>query len=91
MANIIYAVPDRKAIHIAYLLAEEVVPFCGVPEAALSDRGPTYCSINFGSGYVPTAEYHMTTYHPQCDRMVKRLGYILKAMLRLHASQFGSQ
>ena len=33
----VYAVPDQKAIRIAKLLIEEIVPLFGVPEALLSD------------------------------------------------------
>ena len=33
----VYAVPDPKAIRIAKLLIEEIVPLFGVPEALLSD------------------------------------------------------
>ena len=40
----IYAAPDQKAQRIACLLAEEVVPCCGVPEAVLSDRGTNLLS-----------------------------------------------
>ena len=33
----VFPTPDQKAIRIARLLAEEVVPVIGVPEALLSD------------------------------------------------------
>ena len=36
---LVYPVPDQKAIHLARLLVEEVVPMFGVPKALLSDRG----------------------------------------------------
>lgn len=36
---LVYPAPYQKSIRIAKLLAEEVVPMFGVPEALLSDRG----------------------------------------------------
>ena len=39
-----FPTPDQKAERIARLLAEEVVPLCGVPEALLSDKGTTILS-----------------------------------------------
>ena len=35
----VFPVPDQKAVQIARLLADEVIPNIGVPEALLSDRG----------------------------------------------------
>ena len=35
----VYPAPNQKAIRIAHLLADEIVPLFGVPEALLSDRG----------------------------------------------------
>ena len=40
----VFPTPDQKAIRVAKLLVEEVVPFCGVPEAILSDRGTNLLS-----------------------------------------------
>ena len=40
----VFPVPDQKSIRIARLLAEEVVPLCGVPESLLSDRGTNLLS-----------------------------------------------
>ena len=34
-----YPVPDQKATRLVELLTKEVIPFFGVPEALLSDRG----------------------------------------------------
>ena len=34
-----FAIPDQKTEQIAKLLAQEITPFLGVPEALLSDRG----------------------------------------------------
>ena len=38
----VFPTPDQKAIRIAQLLVEEVIPTFGVPEALLSDRGTSY-------------------------------------------------
>ena len=40
----VFPVPDQKAVCIARLLAEEVIPLVGVPEALLSDRGTNLLS-----------------------------------------------
>lgn len=40
----VYAAPDQKLSQLARLLAEEVVAFCEVPEALLSDRGTNLLS-----------------------------------------------
>ena len=89
----IYAAPDQKAQRIARLLAEEVVPFCGVPEGVLSDRGANLLShlVQDVCRLLGIKKLNTTAYHPQCDGMVERLNRTLKAMLRKHASQFGTQ
>ena len=89
----VYAAPDQKAERIARLLAEEVVPFCGVPEAVLSDRGTNLLShlVQDVCRLLGIKKLNTTSYHPQCDGMVERLNRTLKAMLRKHASQFGTQ
>ena len=89
----IYAVPDQKASRIVRLLVEEVVPFCGVPEALLSERGTNLLShlVQDVCKLLGIMKLNTTSYHPQCDRMVERLNLTLKAMLRKHASQFGMQ
>ena len=38
----VYAVPDQKTIRIARLLIERNIPFFGVPENILSDRGTNF-------------------------------------------------
>ena len=40
----VYAVPDQKTERITKLLFEEIVPFFGIPEALLSDRGTNLLS-----------------------------------------------
>ena len=34
----VYAVPDQRSEYIVKILVDEVIPFCGIPEALLSDR-----------------------------------------------------
>ena len=89
----IYAAPDQKAQRIARLLAEEVVPFCGVPEGVLSDREANLLSHLVQDVCRPLGikKLNTTAYHPQCDSMVERLNCTLKGMLCKHASQFGTQ
>ena len=41
---LVFPVPDQKTVRIARLLAEEVIPLFGVPEALLSDRGTNLLS-----------------------------------------------
>ena len=68
----VFPTPDQKAIRIARLLAEEVVPVIGVPEALLSDRGTNLlahvmldvCSL------LGITKLNTTAYHPQCNVMV---------------------
>ncbi len=89
----VFPVPDQKAIRLAQLLAEELIPVFGVPEALLSDRGANLlfhlmldlCE-KLGIGKLNT-----TAYHPQCDGMVERFNRTLMTMLRKHAVQFGNQ
>jgi len=40
----VFAVPDQKTVRIVKLLTKEVNPFCGVPEAVLTDRGTNLLS-----------------------------------------------
>ena len=89
----IFAAPDQKAHRIVRLLAEEVVPFCGVPEALLSDRGTNLLSnlVQDVCQLLGIKTLHTTSYHPQCDGMVERLNRTLKTILRKHAAQFGVQ
>ena len=41
---LVFATPDQKAIRLVRLLAQELVPLFGVPEALLSDRGTNLLS-----------------------------------------------
>ena len=89
-----FPTPDQKAERIAQLLAEEVVPLCGVPEALLSDRGTTILSTLMQDvcGLLGIKKLNTTTaHHPQCDGMIERLNRTFKAILRKQAAKFGSQ
>jgi len=88
-----YALPDQKATTLARVLVDEVVPFVGVPEALLSDRGTNLLShlMTDICAMLGITKLNTTAYHPQCDGMVERFNRTLKAMLRKHASRFGHQ
>ncbi len=89
----VFAAPDQKAVRIARLLVEEIVPMCGVPEALLSDRGTNLLSylVQEVCKLLGTKKLNTTAYHPQCNGMVERFNRTLKTMLRKHADQFGVQ
>ena len=89
----VFPVPDQKATRIARLLAEEVIPWFGVPECLLSDRG-----ANLLSHLVPDlckmlgiTRLNTSSYHPQCDGAVERFNRTLKQALRKHVARFGRQ
>ena len=91
--SLVFPAPDQKAIRIARLVAEEVVPMFGVPEALLSDRGANLlarvtivvCSL------LGIAKLNTTAYHLQCNGLVEHMNRMLKAMLQKHALKFGPQ
>lgn len=89
----VFAIPDQKAVRLARLLVEEVVPFFGVPESLLSDRGTNLLSHLMGDvcHLFGTKKINTTSYHPACDGLVERFNRTLKAALRKHASVFGDQ
>ena len=88
---LVFPVPDQKAIALVRRLIEEVVPFFGVPEALLSDRGANLLSLLMQDvcQLLRVKKLNTTAYHPQCDGMVERFNRTLKAMLRKHASTEG--
>ncbi len=79
-----YAMPDQKADRIAKLLVREVIPFCGVPEALLSDRGTNLLSHLMLDlcALLGIDKLNTTSYHPQCNGMVERFNRTLKTSLR---------
>ena len=68
-----YPVPNQKAERLVILLAEEVIPSCGVPEAVLSDRGANLLShlMTDVCEMLGIHKLSTTSYHPQCDGMVE--------------------
>ena len=90
---LVFPAPDQKAIRIARLVAEEVLPMFGVPECLLSDRGTNLLAnvMKDVCDLLGIKKLNTTAYHPQCNGMVERLNRTLKAMLRKHAAKFGPQ
>ena len=72
---LVFAVADQKALTIAQLLVEKVIPMFGVPEALLSDRGTNLLShlMQDICKMLGIVKLNTTAYHPQCDGMVERL------------------
>ncbi|KAL5475685.1 hypothetical protein EMCRGX_G025531 [Ephydatia muelleri] len=90
---LVFPVPDQKSERIVKLLADEIIPFCGVPEALLSDRGTNLLShlMLDVCRALGIQKLNTTAYHPQCDGMVERFNRTLKTALRKHAAKFGNQ
>ena len=86
----VYPTPDQKAERIACLLVEEIVPFFGVPEALLSDRGTNLLS-HLICALLGIRKLNTTVHHPECDGAVERFNRTLKTMLRKQASTYGVQ
>ena len=68
-----YPAPDQKAIRIARLLGDEILPKFGVPEALLSDRGTNMLAnvMQDVCHLYGITKLNTTAYHPQCDGMVE--------------------
>ena len=90
---LVFPIPDQKTERIVRLLAEEVVPLFGVPEALLSDRGANFLShlMLDVCSLLGITKLNTTAYHPQCDGMVECFNRTLKTMLRKHAADYGPQ
>lgn len=90
---LVFPAPDQKAIRIARLVAEEVFPLFGVPDALLSDRGANLLAhvMQDVCELLGVRKLNTTAYHPQCDGMVERLNRTLKTMLRKHVAKFHGQ
>ena len=88
-----FPVPDQKAFRLVKLLTEDVIPWFGVPEALLSDRGTNLLShlMLDVCKKLGIHKLNTTAYHPQCDGMVERFNRTLKTALRKHAATYGCQ
>ena len=87
----VFPVPDQRAARIAQLIAEEVIPWFGVPEVLLSDHGTNLLShlILDLCKLLGITKLNTTSYHPQCDGAVEHLNRTLKQILRQHVARFG--
>ena len=90
---LVFPVADQKSITLVRLLVEEVIPFFGVPEALLLDRGTNLLSLlmKYSCQLLSIKKLNTITYHPQCDGMVERFNRTLKAMLQKQAATHGAQ
>ena len=88
-----YALSDQRTESVAHVLMEEVVPFYGVPEALLTDRGTDLLShlMRDLCELLGITKLNTTAYHPERDGLVERLNRTLKAMWRKHAARYGNQ
>ena len=93
MFKMVYAVPNQKTIRIARLLIEQIIPFFGIPENLLSDRGTSFLSqlIIDLCEILGIKKINTTAYHLQYDGMIERFDRTLKSMSRKHAARFGNQ
>ena len=80
---LVYPVRDQKAITIAKLLVEEVIPVSDRGTNLLSHLMMDLCKM-MGIRKINTTAYH-PKYHPKCDGMVERFNS-LKMVLRKHAA-----
>ena len=89
----VFLPPDPKAHRIVCLLAKEIVPVIGVPDALLSDCGTNLLShlMQEVCKLLCVVKLNTTAYHSQCDGMMERLNRTLKLMIRKHVAKFGSQ
>ena len=89
----VYPTSNQKAETIARLIVEEIVPFFGVPEALLSDRGTNLLShlMKDICKLLGIKKLNTTAHHPECDGAVERFNRTLKTMLRKQAARHGAQ
>ena len=89
----VYPTSNQKAETIACLLVEQIVPFFGVPEALLSDRGTNLLShlMKDICRVLGRKKLNITAHHPECDGAIERFNRTLKTMLRKQAARHGAQ
>ena len=88
----VFAAPDQKAIRTVRLLAEEIVPVIGVPDALLSGHGTNllFHLMQDVCQLLGVTKLNTTAYHPQYDGMIERLNQTLKSMIRKHVTKLGN-
>ena len=74
-------------------LVDEIIPFYGVPELLLLDRGTNLLSHLMMDLHkmLVIKKLNTTAYQLECDGMVEQFNLTLKSMLRKHAAQFNKQ
>ena len=89
----VYPTSNQKAETIACLLVEQIVPFFGVPEALLSDRGTNLLShlMKDICRLLEIKKLNTTAHHPECDGAIERFNRTLKTMLWKQAARHGAQ
>ena len=72
---------------------DEVLPFYGVPESLLSNRGTNLLSYLMMDlcMMLGIKKLNTTAYHLECDGMVERFDCTLKSMLRNYIAWFNKQ
>jgi len=89
----VFPLPDQQIDRIVKILAEDIIPFFGVPEAILSDRGTNLLShiMLDVCEVLGIQKLNTTAYHSQCDELVECYNRTLKSMLRKHAARYSMQ
>ncbi len=69
---------------------QEIIPFFGVHEGLLSDRGANLLST-YVCDLLRIDKLNTSAYHPQCNGLVERFNRTLKTALRKHAARIDTQ
>ena len=75
------------------ILVDEIIPFCGVPDALLSNRGINLLLhlMRDVCDSLGIEKLNKMAYYPQYDGLVERYNRTLKTALRKHTAWFESQ
>ena len=91
----VFTIPDQKMERIVCLLVDEILLFCGVPEALLSNPWPATNLLSHLMmdilELLEISKLNTMAYHAQCDGLVERHNWTLKTALRKYAAQYGVQ
>jgi len=88
-----FPLADKKTTTLVKLLVEEVVPFMGVPEALLSDRGTNFLSNLMVDvcEHLGIQKLNTEAYHPQCNGLVEKFNRTPKTMFQKQTASYGTQ